>query len=288
MCILSLHSVSCLTGSHVQVSIGGSTYSHGKKVGLPEPAYHAAPVPAPVPHVMPMKDNMPMDDMPMDDMPMDDMPMDDMPMSGHGYLPSPAPFHHVSPAPAYHVTPAPAYHVTPAPTYHVTPTYAAHPKPVYKAHPKPVYHSKLAYTPVVHPKPAYPPPVPAYHVAHVAAPAYHHPAPAYHAPKHNCSIVTEMEKVEICTPAFETKCMPVDLMVKRIMDKEQCEDITRTVCMESIEVVDNEICTYSYMPHTEDSVATTVEITFEKKCMTQMVTVCQPKAGITQIVELFR
>ena len=101
MCILSLslHSVSSLTGSHVQVSIGGSTYSHGKKVGLPEPAYHAAPAPAPVPHVMPMKDNMPMDDMPM---PMDDMPMDDMPMSGHGYLPSPAPFHHVSPAPAYH------------------------------------------------------------------------------------------------------------------------------------------------------------------------------------------
>jgi len=272
--LLSLLSTSsALTGSHVQVSIGGSTYTHGKKVGLPEAAYHAAPPPpkpiapyhaAPVPAPAPASHPMPMDDMKMMDemdMPMDDMKMgmEDMPMPGH-YMPSPSP----------------AYHVTPAPAYHVTPTYQAHPEPAYKAHPKPVYHSKLAYAPVVHHNTYHP--TPAYH--HAPVPSYHHaPAPGYHAPKHDCSIVIEMEKVEVCTPAFETKCMNVDLMVKRIVDKEQCQDITRTVCVESMETIPNEICTYTYMAHTEDSVARTVDISFEKNCMTQMVTVCQPKAG---------
>merc|ERR1712088_456421 len=136
-------------------------------------------------------------------------------------------------------------------------------KPIVHHAPAPKYH----HVPVVHHAPAY--------VPH--KPAYHH-APAYH-PKHNCSLVTEMEKVEVCTPAFETKCMKVDLMVKRIVEKEQCQVISRTVCTEIMETIPNEICTYSYMAHTEDTVAKTVEISFEKECMTQMVTVCQPKAG---------
>merc|ERR1712048_447457 len=58
-----------------------------------------------------------------------------------------------------------------------------------------------------------------------------------------------------------------------------CQVISRTVCTESMETIPNEICTYSYMAHTEDTVAKTVEISFEKECMTQMVTVCQPQAG---------
>merc|ERR1711910_39316 len=45
------------------------------------------------------------------------------------------------------------------------------------------------------------------------------------------------------------------------------------------ETIPNEVCSYSYMAHTEDAVAKTVEISFEKECMTQMVTVCQPQAG---------
>ena len=140
----------------------------------------------------------------------------------------------------------------------------------------------MSYKPIVHHAPA---PAPKYHhvpvvhhaPAYVPQPAYHH-APAYH-PKHNCSLVMEMEKVEVCTPAFETKCMKVDLMVKRVVEKEQCQVISRTVCTESTETIPNEICTYSYMAHTEDTVAKTVEISFEKECMTQMVTVCQPQAG---------
>ena len=261
------------TGSHVQVSIGGSTYSHGNKVGLPEPVYHAAPAPAPAPHHMPMMDKMPMkDNMAMDSMMegmmdgMEEGMMGDM-MDG---MMEDMPKH----------APAPFYHVTPAPAYHVTPSYHAHPAPAHA----PVYHSKLAWgaghapAPLVHHKPVYHHPAPVVH----HAPAYHHPAPAYHhAPKHNCSVVSVMEKVEVCTPALETKCMPVELMVKKVVEVEQCQEVTRTVCTESTELVANEVCTYSYMAHTQDSTATTVEVTFKKECMAQMVTVCQPGPGRT-------
>merc|ERR1712200_372107 len=53
--------------------------------------------------------------------------------------------------------------------------------------------------------------------------------------------------------------------------------VTRTVCTESIEEIDNEVCTYSYQPKTESTTAKTVEISFKKECETQMVTVCQPQ-----------
>ena len=193
--------------------------------------------------------------------------------------PAPAPAYHASPAPAYHASPAPpAYHPSPAP-YHPKPV-----MPAYKAHPTPIYHSKMKFGPVIHHGVAHHAVHHAVHHAPVVhhavhhAPAYHH-APTYHAPKHNCSVMTVMEKAEVCTPAFETKCAPVDLAVKRIVEKEQCEQITRTVCSESTEVIPNEVCTYMYMSKMEDTVAKTVEVTFEKECMTQMVTVCQPTKG---------
>ena len=44
----------------------------------------------------------------------------------------------------------------------------------------------------------------------------------------------------------------------------------------SAEEIDNEVCTYSYQPKTEGTTAKTVEVSFEKQCETQMVTVCQP------------
>merc|ERR1739842_280283 len=48
------------------------------------------------------------------------------------------------------------------------------------------------------------------------------------------------------------------------------------VCTESIEEIDNEICTYSYQKKEEVTTAKTVEVSFEKQCDVQMVTVCQP------------
>merc|ERR1712106_371679 len=73
-----------------------------------------------------------------------------------------------------------------------------------------------------------------------------------------------------------TVCNPIDLSRKNVKDVEQCYTVTRTVCTESIEEIDNEVCTYSYQPKSEETTAKTVEVSFVKECETQMVTVCQP------------
>merc|ERR1739842_189849 len=83
----------------------------------------------------------------------------------------------------------------------------------------------------------------------------------YEKPKHNCSVLDVVEPAEVCTPTIVTECAPVDLAIKIVVEKEQCYDVTRTVCTESIE---------------EITTAKTVEVSFEKQCDTQMVTVCQP------------
>ena len=129
--------------------------------------------------------------------------------------------------------------------------------------------------PPYHPPPPPPgyPPIPGY------IQAIHHPYYGYGIPKENCSIQDVVEPVEVCTPAFETVCNPVELPIKKIVDREMCYPVTRTVCEVSIEVVENEICTYSSAQKTEDTTAQTVVVTFERICDTQMVTVCQPTPG---------
>jgi hypothetical protein len=142
-------------------------------------------------------------------------------------------------------------------------------------HPAPAYG---------HPAPAYGHPAPAY--GH-PAPAYGHPAPAYghHAgygyeqPKHNCSVVDVVEAADICTPTIAKECNPVELDIILIVSKEQCYDVTRTVCTESIEIIPNEVCSYSYETKNIETTGKTVEVAFNKETDTQMVTVCQPGYG---------
>ena len=83
----------------------------------------------------------------------------------------------------------------------------------------------------------------------------------------------------MCTPALDTVCTPIELSRKSIKDVEQCYTVTRTVCTESTEEIDNEVCTYSYQPKTEATTAKTVEVTFKKESKVQMVTVCAPTYG---------
>jgi hypothetical protein len=71
----------------------------------------------------------------------------------------------------------------------------------------------------------------------------------------------------------------VDVKVKAIVDKKQCQDITRTVCTTADEVIDNKICVYLYEKQSEDTVAKTVNVTYAKECASQRVTVCQPSQG---------
>merc|ERR1711936_894614 len=88
-----------------------------------------------------------------------------------------------------------------------------------------------------------------------------------------------VEIADVCTPALDTVCTPIELSRKSIKDVEQCYTVTRTVCTESTEEIDNEVCTYSYQPKTEATTAKTVEVSFNKECENMMVTVCQPNAG---------
>merc|ERR1711892_1623679 len=139
----------------------------------------------------------------------------------------------------------------------------------------PVVHQAFAHhavhAPVVHHTPVH-------HAVHHAV--LHAPAPVYgYEKKYNCSVVDVVESAEVCTPAFETVCENIEVPTKIIVAMEQCYPVTRTVCTESVSVIDNEICTYSYQQKTEGTTAKTVEVPYRKVCDTQMVTVCQPTPG---------
>merc|ERR1719483_1721539 len=172
---------------------------------------------------------------------------------------SPLLAHAPAAAPLVHAT----VHAVHAPLVH----HSVHAPVIHHAVHVPIHHA------IVHHAPAYHSPIPAYHAP---APAYHKP---HYGPKHNCSIQDVVETAEVCTPAFETVCENIMVPVKIIIDREQCYPVTRTVCTESVSVIDNEICTYSYQQKTEGTTAKTVEVPYKKVCDTQMVTVCQPTPG---------
>ena len=65
-------------------------------------------------------------------------------------------------------------------------------------------------------------------------------------------------------------------MSNSIEEKEVCFDVAKTECKETTESVDTEICTYTYQDMEVVQPAKTIEVKFEKKCQTQMVTVCEP------------
>jgi hypothetical protein len=143
----------------------------------------------------------------------------------------------------------------------------SHPAPAY-GHPAPAYgHPAPAYG---HPAPAYGHPAPAY--------GHHQPAYGYEQPKHNCSVVDVVESADICTPTIAKTCADVELAIKLIVAVEQCYDVTRTVCTESITIIPNEVCSYSYEPKSEDTTGKTVEVAFNLESKTSMVTVCAPQA----------
>merc|ERR1719470_198131 len=114
-----------------------------------------------------------------------------------------------------YVPPAAPYAPTPAP-YHLAPI-------------------RYLHDPVVVSKPHY------YHRNPVYAPSHvYHARRQGKAPRHNCTVVTEMTMVEVCIPALQTACMMEELAVKNVTDKEQCMNIMRTVCSETTEDIENE------------------------------------------------
>ena len=198
----------------------------------------------------------------------------------HGHEYSHGSPHH-APAPVYH-EPAPVYTTTttttPAP--YVPPTPAPYePTPPAPYHPEPSYHT-APYVPApapYHPEPSYHPAPAPYHPEPSYHPAPSYPAPSYgYEPQANCSVENVSEYAEVCVPAFETACTYVELDIKKIVDKEQCNTITRTVCTEGYKTIPNKICSYKYREKTDDAVATTVKVTFKKSEHTTYVSQCQP------------
>merc|ERR1711971_1353471 len=192
-------------------------------------------------------------------------------ISGHGqsysynhgdhavFAAHPAPAH-----PVAHPVPHPVPHPAPAP-------YKPAPTPVYKPAPAPVY--KPAPAPVYHPKPAPYHPAPVHHAPVHHAPHHGHDY-GYAPPKENCSVSYVTETAETCTPTIDTVCTDIELPIKTIVDVEQCDKITRTVCIESITEIPQEVCVYEYVKKYEETVAKTVVVNYVKETNVQMVTVC--------------
>ena len=126
---------------------------------------------------------------------------------------------------------------------------------------------------VLHHRPYPPPPPPQY-------PGYHAPAPPplySHRPSHNCSVEDELLTAEICTPTYTTSCGPVSVRGTKLAEREECLDITRTVCTAATTQQEVQICLVEYQPAVKQAEAITVEVKFAKECDKQMVTVCQPQ-----------
>ena len=104
--------------------------------------------------------------------------------------------------------------------------------------------------------------------------AVHHPHYGYGQPKDSCKVKNIVKEVEVCSPAFETVCETEEVQVKKIIDKEICFPVKKTVCTESISVEENELCTFSVNQITEETEAQGVEVSFSQECSVQMVTVC--------------
>ena len=129
--------------------------------------------------------------------------------------------------------------------------------------------------------------LPALHAVHYPVASPHHPvAHAAHHPvahtlhypvaAHNCSVDMVVQTGEVCVPTITTNCAPVKLMVKRVVEKQQCQEITRTVCSEGKETIDNEVCVFTYMAKAVEAMASKVVVSYSKECMKHLVTECEP------------
>merc|ERR1711892_572337 len=187
------------------------------------------------------------------------------------------PFTAFSPAPALSAGPA----LTPASAFPLVPAFV----------PGLAFESDIAIAPVPEFVPAQAPafahapgfafnPSLAHGPANAPSQAYagYGTAPLYQATTMNCSVISELTTAEVCTPTLQTTCGTMEMPVKTLTNREQCMNITHTVCSKSEEELVNEICVYSYQNKTEDTMATNYEIAFEKECKTQKVSVCQPSA----------
>jgi len=112
----------------------------------------------------------------------------------------------------------------------------------------------------------------------LVAGAEHH-APSYghgYAPEYYCRDTNTSIYAEVCVPAFTEQITPVTLAVKEVIDNDYCFDEVLTVCEETSEFVDREICTYEYAREDVTTDCTTTQVTYAEETETMKVTTCSP------------
>lgn len=86
-----------------------------------------------------------------------------------------------------------------------------------------------------------------------------------------------MLQAEICTPTYTSSCGPFQVRGTKLGETEKCVTVSRTVCTQSTETQNAEVCLIEFKDRKQSVTATTVEVKFAKACEKQMVTVCQPQ-----------
>jgi len=71
---------------------------------------------------------------------------------------------------------------------------------------------------------------------------------------------------EVCVPTIEKDCAPVALEARAVTSQEKCVDVARTVCTETEEAVENNLCYYVYEESEIDGETTSVEVEYNTEC----------------------
>jgi len=114
-----------------------------------------------------------------------------------------------------------------------------------------------------------PPAPPIFHdspVVHPAPPPLPPPAPEPVYTDRKCRIEQIELLAEVCLPTIVKDCGPVALKERRVESKESCVDVARTVCTESEESVDNELCYYTYTDGQVEGEVKSVDVAYDLKC----------------------
>jgi len=101
--------------------------------------------------------------------------------------------------------------------------------------------------------------------------------PGYgYAPEYYCRDTNTSIYAEVCVPAFAEQVTPVTLATKIVVDDDYCFDRVLTVCEETSQTVEREICTYEYEREDVAAPCTTTQVTYADKSETMKVTTCNP------------
>jgi len=125
---------------------------------------------------------------------------------------------------------------------------------------------------VIKPTTKHAPPAPIPVISH-GTETIHHGHTSLHTDQ-KCHIEEVELYAEVCTPTIERDCEDVRVKTRTISTREDCVEVVRTLCTETEEVVDNEVCYYVYNKETQEAEATTVEVQYEKNCVEENQKVC--------------